>query len=64
MFSIADLANNFKDNARGLDRGQNHYDSGHIIKVTYSNRTMRAVCKQSLKPGSYKVQVSNSVCSI
>ena len=56
-FSIADLAKHYEDNNKGLSRGQNHYDSGHIISFTYDNRTIRAKCMASMKQICYAVQV-------
>ena len=56
--SISALTSFFCDEPSRIQRGENHYKSGHVESCKYSDGIIRGSVQASMKKKSYKVTVS------
>lgn len=56
--SITSFAKYFSDEPKSLNRGENHYQSGHVLSFCYCDGIIRGSVQASMKSTTYKVTVS------
>ncbi|XP_022778649.1 uncharacterized protein LOC111320231 [Stylophora pistillata] len=56
--SISSLTSFFSDESSRIQRGENHYKSGHIESCYYSDGIIRGSVQASMKNKSYKVTIN------
>lgn len=61
--SISSLTSFFSDESSRIQRGENHYKSGHIESCYYSDGIIRGSVQASMKNKSYKVTVSKTLAN-
>ena len=62
--SIAALSSFFAGEQKSITRGENHYRSGHIDKLCYSQGVLRGQVHASMKNKAYKVTVSRTILKL
>ena len=56
--SICAMTNFFSNKPKSIERGENHFNSGHVLSYSYSDGILRGSVQASMKNKSYKVTVS------
>lgn len=57
-FSISKLFAFFKDDEKSIKRGENHYNSNHVLSCSYSHGQITGKVQASMKKTVYSVMVS------
>lgn len=55
--SITSFAKYFSDEPKSLNRGENHYQSGHVLSFCYCDGIIRGSVQASMKSTTYKVTI-------
>ena len=58
--SISSLTSFFKDEQKSINRGENHYKSGHVEQCRLDAGVLTGVVRASMKDKVYNVSVSES----
>ena len=59
MIYFSNMLRYFKDEEKSVRRGENHYNSGHILACTVSQGQLIGSVRASMKKKTYKVVVSS-----